>query len=195
MDILGLNQGNDEMGDGIFIKHSATTKGWMIGSDTIEVKDFLVDTTTIKTGWGMYDGQYHYVWDEKPGVVCEKPSVDHRRAFSVWIYIPNQGAKVWRRTSYGEGEGFNALCTTFWNEMKNNPDKCPHLQYTGSVDKKFKIGGTSIPEFAFVKWADRPDDFVVQNIDTRDANPNVDIEAKVDAALGLTPKSEDDLPF
>ena len=27
MDILGLNQGNDEMGDGIFIKHSATTKG------------------------------------------------------------------------------------------------------------------------------------------------------------------------
>ena len=54
------------------------------------------------------------------------------------------------------------MCSTFWNDIQKNPGKVPHLQYTGSRVQEFKVGSSAIPEFTFVKWADKPADFSVE---------------------------------
>lgn len=201
MDLLGLNGIGDGDG-GVYIKHSTAAKSWMLGANAIEVKHLLVLPSSIQTGWGVYDGQYHWVWDEKPGVVCKQPTPDHRRAFSVALYLPDVGTKIWRRFSYGEGLGFNALTELFWQDIKNNPDKCACVQYTGSRFEQYKVGSSVIPEFAFVKWADRPEDFMLPNLGDN-MGDNKEDSSEVDAALGLDKKAEpaqetkteDDLPF
>jgi hypothetical protein len=161
MDILGINSG----GDNVYIKHSPD-KGWMIGDESLNnVVHILIDPATIQTGWGIYEGAYSWEWDDKPGLSKGQPTPDHKRAFSVWIYTPEQGSKLWRRFSWGESQGFNKMCALFWNDIKANPGKVVHVKYTGAKVEKFKVGQAAIPEFEFVKWTDRPAEFVVNDVD------------------------------
>ena len=203
MDILGLNGGGS---DSLYIKHSSKDKTWQTQDGEINLVHFLVDPTSIQTGWGMYDGMYNFTWDERPGVKGIQPGPDYKRAFSVSIYIPDVGTRLWQRFTWGEGEGFNNMCSTFWNDIQKNPGKVPHLQYTGSRVQEFKVGSSAIPEFTFVKWADKPADFGVDapkeqssgfnfndngstlnNQTPESGDPSFDPSAK--------PLTEDDLPF
>tara|TARA_R110002033_G_scaffold3035_3_gene18682 strand:+ start:2524 stop:3150 length:627 start_codon:yes stop_codon:yes gene_type:complete len=208
MDILGLNGGGS---DSLYIKHSSKDKAWITADGEINLVHFLVDPTSIQTGWGMYDGMYNFNWDEKPGVKGVLPGPDYKRAFSVNIYIPDVGTRLWQRFTWGEGEGFNNMCSTFWNDIQKNPGKVPHLQYTGSRVQEFKVGSSSIPEFSFVKWTDKPADFnaapvqpapaekpsggfsfndnsnTLDNQTPESGDPRFDPSAK--------PLTEDDLPF
>jgi len=203
MDILGLNSGAS---DSLYIKHSSKDKTWVTADGEIQLVHLLIDPSTIQTGWGMYDGLYNFTWDEKPGVKGVQPGPDKKRALSVSMYIPDVGTRLWQRFTWGEGEGFNNMCSTFWNDIGKNPGKVPHLQYTGSKVQEFKVGSSSIPEFTFVKWADKPADFnavppkapsegfnfsdntnTLDNKTPESGDPRFDPSAKT-----LT---EDDLPF
>jgi hypothetical protein len=162
MDILGLNGGGS---DSLYIKHSSKDKTWQTQDGEINLVHLLVDPASIQTGWGMYDGLYNFTWDKKPGVKGVQPGPDYKRAFSVSLYIPDVGTRLWQRFTWGEGEGFNNMCSTFWNDIQKNPGKVPHLQYTGSKTQEFKVGSSSIPEFSFVKWTDKPADFNAVPVD------------------------------
>ena len=165
MDILGLNNNTGDA-DSVYINHSSQQKRWLSAGNPVEVSSFLVDPSTIKTGWGMYDGEYHYEWDEKPGVQIDQPTPDFKRAFSVYIWIPKVGTKLWQRHTWGEGQGFNLLCGTFWNDIANaKPGEVPYVDYLGAKNENFKIGSSSIPQFRLREWVQRPDDFVIPTYD------------------------------
>jgi len=193
MDILGINSSADN----VFIKHSSADKCWMIGEEIHEdIVHILVDPATIQTGWGIYEGGYNWVWDEKPGVSKGQPSSDYKRAFSIWIYSKEHGSKIWRRFSWGEGQGFNNLCSTFWNDIKANEGKVVHVKYTGATVEKFKVGQAAIPLFEFVKWTEKPAEFASYDMDMpmeqaiEEANNSFDF-----AEPSPKPTTEDDLPF
>jgi hypothetical protein len=206
MDILGINTS----GENVFIKHSSTDKCWMVGEEAHQdIVHILIDPASIQTGWGIYEGGYSWEWDDKPGVSKGQPTSEHKRAFSVWMYTKEHGSKLWRRFSWGESQGFNSMCATFWNDIKANPGKVVHMKYTGAKVEKFKVGQAAIPQFEFVKWADKPADFVTNDVDMpleqaatqvnndfnfvmdnqtpESGDPRFDPSAK--------PLTEDDLPF
>ena len=205
MDILGINSG----GDNVYIKHCSTNKCWKVGDEALDnVVHILIDPATIQTGWGIYEGAYSWEWDERPGLSKGQPTPDHKRAFSVWMYIPEHGAKLWRRFSWGESQGFNKMCAMFWNEIKANPGKVVYVKYTGAKVEKFKVGQAAIPEFEFVKWADKPADFVTTNVDAINApaaNNSNDFSFAMENQTpefgdprfdpAAKPLTEDELPF
>jgi hypothetical protein len=206
MDILGINGSSDN----VYIKHCSTSKCWKVGDEALDnVVHLLIDPATIQTGWGIYEGAYSWQWDDKPGVGKPQPTPDHKRAFSVWMYTKEHKGKLWRRFSWGESQGFNALCATFWNDISANEGKVVHVKYTGAKVEKFKVGQAAIPAFEFVKWVDKPEDFVATNVD---AAPSLDtnnngFDFAAPSSQTVTPQAgdprfdpsaqmtEDDLPF
>jgi hypothetical protein len=208
MDILGINGSSDN----VFIKHSSQSNCWMSGEDEHrDIVHILIDPSTIKTGWGIYEGGYHWQWDDKPGVAKSQPTSEHKRAFSVWMYTKEHKAKLWRRFSWGESQGFNSLCATFWNDINANPGKVVHVKYTGAKVEKFKVGQAAIPEFEFVQWVDKPEDFVFTDMDAEPVletqNTNSGFDFANPSSQTITPQqgdprfdpsaklTEDDLPF
>ena len=185
MDVMGINSSGSNLN---FIKFDQEHKVWIAGEDFVEEEAFLIDPSTIQIGWGNYDGSYSWTWDEKPGVRAQQPTPDWKRAFSVWLYFKHAGPKLWRRFSWGESQGFNDMCGMIWDDIKANPGKCACFKLVGHEEKKFKIGQSQIPKFEFVKWVDKPEGFVVNDVDTV-AEP---AKAEADPFTNVT---EDELPF
>jgi hypothetical protein len=191
MDLLGLNS----QGQSLFIKHSHKDKCWMRGGEIIEPKYLFVDPSTAQTGWGMYDGNWNYTFDKKVGVAETQPSNDHRRAFSICIYIPDgpdKGPYIWRNFTWGECVGFNELCSLFWNDIDKNPGKVAAVEYKGSREEKGKVGGFTVPEFSFLKWTDKPADFVFETVRVEETVENKTVDFDFSKSEEL---KEDDLPF
>lgn len=187
-DLLGINISSGN----VYIKHSSKEQCWVIGEDIHEdINYILVDPSTIQTGWGFYDGGYHFAWDEKPGVKGAQPTPDHKRAFSVWLYTKEHGPTLWRRFTWGEGQGFNKMCSLFWSDLKNNEGKVPCIMYKGSKYEKFNVGGSAIPQFEFIKWVDKPAEFTTVNMD----DPIVDDSSNNQVDEPRSTLTDDDLPF
>jgi len=100
------------------------------------------------------------------------------------------------------------VCATFWNDIKANPGKVVHVKYTGAKVEKFKVGQAAIPEFEFVKWADKPAEFLVNNVDAPIEQAATQVNNDFNFAIDTTPETgdprfdpsaqgltEDDLPF
>ena len=192
MDLLGLNS----QGQSLFIKHSHADKCWKSGENIIEPQYIFVDPETAQTGWGMYDGNWHYKFDEKVGVADEQPTHDHRRAFSICIYIPDgpdKGPYIWRNFTWGECVGFNELVGLFWSEKDKNTGKVAALEYTGARSEKGKVGGFTVPEFKFLKWTDKPEDFVFETVEVKETVENK--TADFDFSEDKKEIKENDLPF
>ena len=97
MDILGLNGGGS---DSLYIKHSSKDKTWQTQDGEINLIHFLVDPTSIQTGWGMYDGMYNFTWDERPGVKGIQPGPDYKRAFSVSLLTSSSNLSIIQSTVF-----------------------------------------------------------------------------------------------
>ena len=192
MDIMGINSTSDS----IYVKYSSSDQCFMSGEDIIEAPKFLVDPETIQIGWGIYEGAYDWVWDEKPGVRTSQPTPDWKRAFSVWIFYKEEGPKLWRRFSWGESQGFNQLLSMIWNDIPANKGKVAVIEYIGGEEVKFKVGKSAIPKFKFVAWVDKPAEFTTLDVD------QIEAEAKGEspsdpftAVTGGSTLTDDELPF
>lgn len=182
MDIMGLNSSDD---NNIYIRHSSKDQAFMIGTDKVTDKKFVLDPATIQIGWGCYEGTYQWLWDDKPGVRAEQPNPDWKRAFSVWLYFKEVGPKLWRRHSWGEAKGFNQMLSLIWNDINANPGKVAAFEYVGCEVEKFKVGESAIPKFNFLAWTDKPAGFITSNVDNTNGNSTVTKNLKL----------SEDLPF
>ena len=159
--------------DSVYISHKAATKSWYKNKEELDVNYFMIDTATMKFGWGKYDPAegYSYVWQKDLFTPMDKPSDDHKKAFSVWV-LPKyvDGDKniehapcLWQRHSFGEYSGFQQMGASFYEESlkPENQNKLPVVKWVGSEAMTVGMGNTAIPKFELAAFKERPDNFII----------------------------------
>jgi len=70
-------------GGGQYIRYNASTGTWNVDGNQVQLGQFLVDITSLKTGWGkiVAGTAPSWQWDTRPGVKGDQPSDEHKRGF------------------------------------------------------------------------------------------------------------------
>ena len=174
---------------------------WLSKDQIVEFTHIILDTETIKTGWGIYiDGNYDYVWDDRPGVRTPRPAEikgeKWKPCFSVWCWLEGWDQPViWQSFTAGNAKAFDIavdcyMPTETTDEAKN---KLPCLKSIKD-EKGFLLAEYlddrklwSWPTFEFAKWVDRPEGFILPEW-ASDDYPGVDPVEKKEI-------TNDDIPF
>lgn len=160
MSLLGLNDAAD---DKLFIRYMPSTNGWFTGKDhEIDLKYFMLNPTSVKTGWGkITKGEApDWHWDEALGKRAIRPGdteeekMNYKRGFSVDMFIQEEGLRVFSTTTTGSNIGFENLYTEIHAQQAENVGKFPVIEYTGSEAIKIGKGNTRVPQFKLVKWVE-----------------------------------------
>jgi len=165
MDILGSNMS----GGNSFLKFKSNEGEWWVNNESvIDFTYMQIDTSTIKSGWGIYSNNgFDHVWDEKLGIKCEKPDdigeYKWKRAFSVWLFLDGRLTPVLCRShAFGELKSFSNILPLFWNQLDQAREgTLPTVKYTGHDIYKVGKGNTSNIKFEFVDFKPRKPEFVV----------------------------------
>lgn len=157
MSRLGLSSGG-----GSYIRFQPSVNSWIMGEDEIDLKQFAVDFSSIKTGWGkMATGEApEWVWDETLGARTKIPSNEKdakgnpvwKRGFAVTIFTKDIGACEWSSTGTGPVMGLEAIFDEMEAAVTAGGDgSIPILEYIGSTAQKIGKGQTRVPNFKVVK--------------------------------------------
>ena len=156
---------DDKEGLGMYIKHDFRLGKFVINNaEGVEPLDFeymLIDTD-FQTGYGKYDGQYQFIWDQQVGIkpdnAKELVAQDYKRAFSARIYIKDKGVYLWQRFGLLEGQTFDEAMSSAWKDKVEG--KVPCFKYTGSEKISFSNGSSGFKgKLDYVQWVDKPADF------------------------------------
>ena len=156
---------DDKEGLGMYIKHDFRLGKFVINNaEGVEPLDFeymLIDTD-FQTGYGKYDGQYQFVWDQQVGVKPDNAKAlladGYKRAFNARIYIKDKGVYLWQRFSLLEGQTFDEAMSAAWQHKVEG--KVPCFKYAGSEKVTFSKGASGFKgKLEYVRWVDKPTDF------------------------------------
>ena len=127
--MLGLSESTAE-----YIRFKPSVNQWLVDGDEIDLKGLLIDPQSLKTGWGKISEGVapEWNWDERPGVKGPKPSDDHKRGFSVMVFIPNAGWREWTSTGSGPKMGLEAVWPAIHNGAASNADKMAMVAFNGA---------------------------------------------------------------
>jgi hypothetical protein len=150
-------------GGGQYIRYNASTGTWNVDGNQVQLGQFLVDHSSLKTGWGkiVAGTAPSWQWDTRPGVKGDQPSDEHKRGFSLQIYSKAIGQREWSTNSAGSNKGLSAIWGAIADQSRANPGKVPVLKYTGSTVVAIGKGSTQVPNFTLEKWIDPPSDFIL----------------------------------
>lgn len=154
MSMLGLSESNAE-----YIRFKPSLNQWLVDGDEIEMQGLLIDPESLKTGWGKISegAAPEWSWDERPGVKGQQPSPEHKRGFSVMVYLKSYGWREWTTTGSGPKMGLEAVWPAIHNGAGSNAGKVAKVKYNGAVAQAIGKGQTRVPQFELVGWADRPE--------------------------------------
>ena len=152
---------DDKEGLGMYIKHDFRLGKFVVNNaEGVEPLDFeymLIDTD-FQTGYGKYDGQYQFIWDQQVGIkpdnAKELVAQDYKRAFSARIYIKDKGVYLWQRFGLLEGQTFDEAMSSAWKDKVDEVASPSQLQVKfNEVEdlKQFKTKAITI--FAVVQFA------------------------------------------
>lgn len=149
--MANINLGGD--GGGAFIRFSAAANAWIIEGEEVPVSQLLLDPSSLRTGWGLIEAGAapNWAWDGDDGD-APKPSPDHKRGFSVMLYVKGQGWREWSANTAGSMNGLRAIWSEILPGIPQNPGMVVVLAYGGSTAMKLGKGTTRIPNFSLVKW-------------------------------------------
>ena len=156
---------DDKEGLPMFIKHDfALGKFVLTSAEGVEPLDFeymLIDAD-FQTGYGKFDGQYQFVWDQQVGVKPDNAkdllADGYKRAFNARIYIKGKGVYLWQRFSLLEGQTFDEAMSAAWKHKEEG--KVPCFKYAGSEKVTFSKGASGFKgKLEYVKWVDKPAEF------------------------------------
>nr|BAR33135.1 hypothetical protein [uncultured Mediterranean phage uvMED] len=195
--------------DSVYISHKAATKSWYKNKEELDVNYLMIDTATMRFGWGAYSPEsgYSYVWQKDLFTPMDKPSDDHKKAFSVWV-LPKyvDGDKniehapcLWQRHSFGEYSGFQQMGASFYEESlkPENQNKLPVVKWVGSEAMSVGMGNTAIPKFELAAFKERPDNFIIPSwVSSEEGEAKADFLPKEPSSDAKTSTFEDDeIPF
>lgn len=196
--------------DSPYIKFPTKHESWYKGDEEIDVNYFMIDTSTMKFGWGWYEQPtrtYHYTWQKDLFTPIDRPSENHKKAFSVWV-LPKyvDGDKniehapcLWQRNSFGEYSGFQEMGACFYTESQKeeNKNKLPIVKFIGSEPKSIGMGNTAIPKFELAAFKERPDNFIIPSwVSSEEGEAKADFLPDEPSSDAKTSTFEDDeIPF
>ena len=154
MSMLGLSDSTAE-----YIRFKPSLNQWLVDGDEIDLKGLAIDPESLRTGWGkITEGAApEWSWDERPGVKGTQPSSEHKRGFSVMVYLAAHGWREWTTTGSGPKMGLEAVWPAIHNGAASNPSKVAKVKYNGATAQAVGKGQTRVPQFELVGWMDRPD--------------------------------------
>ena len=154
MSMLGLSEGTSE-----YIRFKPSLNQWLVDGEEIEMKGLMIDPSSLKTGWGKIQEAEapDWQWDERPGVKGSQPSPDHKRGFSVMVYLKAHGWREWTTTGSGPKMGLEAVWPSIHNGAAANPGKVAKVKYDGATAQAIGKGQTRVPQFELVGWSDKPE--------------------------------------
>jgi hypothetical protein len=204
MDILG-GMSNSTEGQQVYLAFKTADQQFFVNGKTpIDFKYLQLDPATFRSGWGRYNGEYQYVWDEKFGNANDKPGDDWKRAFSCCV-MPHghDHALIWSRYTFAESSAFNKILSSFWNQMDANSDSLPVVEYKGSKEIQVGVGRSSELTFEFSKFAPRFANFEIpahygkedEEVEDTFKSPNDGLAEKVQEMVDKNELSDDDIPF
>ena len=90
------------------------TPHWKIDGVSADIKKFLLNPRSLKTGWGkLATGEApHWVWSEIAGTTMDKPSDEHKAAFQLMVLLNEaHGSPVtgWREWSTNQAGARHAV--------------------------------------------------------------------------------------
>lgn len=152
-------------GGGQYIRYNASTGTWNVDGQPVQFGQFLLDPTSLKTGWGKITAGTapSWQWDTRPGVKGEQPTEEHKRGFSLQLYSKAIGQREWSTNSAGSNKGLSAIWGAISDQAVANPGKVPVMKYTGSTVIAIGKGSTQVPNFTLDKWIDAPAEFVLHD--------------------------------
>ena len=189
---LQLSEGE---GNSLYIKHSFAMGKFVTnsgeGDEPLQFEHLLIHPD-FETGYGKYDGQYQYVWDQQVGVRPDnyKQLVEqgYKRAFSARVYIKDKGVYLWQRFSFLEGQAFDEAMGSCWKDKVEG--KVPCFKYVGSEKVSFSGGASGFKaKLEYVKWVDKPADF------DEPSDMGSSEVRKVTLGEGGSGELEEDIPF
>ena len=188
VDILGgMSSGSPTSS---FLAYKSADLKFYVGAEALDLKFMQLDPTTFQSGWGKFipaAKDYHFVWDDKFGVVGERPSEEYKRAFSAWLYTDSiDRPLLWQRFSYAESSAFNKILSLFWND-KDGEEGLPTVEFLGAKKIQVGLGNSSELDFKFAGFKPRKPEFVIPEWAS-----NVDVGVQETESKGLT---DDDIPF
>jgi len=180
------------------IRYMAGNDTWVAGEEVIDVKKFLCDPESIRTGWGKIQKGLSPVWfwNDKPqvwssrpgkeaGIKSEEESTEFKMGFKVDMFSSSFGLRTWSSTGKGAREGFEALYVAILTGLDDNKGKVPVVEYTGSL--AVNVGGygatTRLPQFKIERWIETTE------FDITDEILNAEPEVAADTDF------DDDIPF
>jgi hypothetical protein len=204
MDILG-GMSNSTEGQQVYLAFKTADQQFFVNGKTpIDFKYLQLDPATFRSGWGRYNGEYQYVWDDKFGNAKDKPADDWKRAFSCCV-MPHghDHALIWSRYTFAESSAFNKILSSFWNQMDANSDSLPVVEYKGSKEIQVGVGRSSELTFEFSKFAPRFANFEIpahygkedEEVEDTFKSPNDGLAEKVQEMVDKNELSDDDIPF
>jgi len=154
MSMLGLSESTAE-----YIRFKPSLNQWLVDGDEIDLKGLLIDPESLKTGWGKISEGVapEWSWDERAGVKGTQPSPDHKRGFSVMVYLKDRGWREWTTTGSGPKMGLEAVWPQIHNGAAANPGQVAKVKYNGATAQAVGKGQTRVPQFELVGWADKPE--------------------------------------
>lgn len=146
-------------GGGAYIRFGAAANAWIVSGEEITFNQCLVDPSSLRTGWGQIEAGMapDWVWDDYPGARSKAPSPEHKRGFSLFLYVKGHGWREWATTSAGSNMGLEALWPAIAEQQGANAGKVAVLAYAGSTAQKVGKGTTRVPNFSVVKWIVDPE--------------------------------------
>ena len=154
MSMLGLSESNAE-----YIRFKPSLNQWLVDGTEIDLKGLAIDPESLKTGWGKISEGVapEWSWDERPGVKGNQPTAEHKRGFSVMVYLKDSGWREWTTTGSGPKMGLEAVWPAIHNGAATNPGKVAKVKYNGATAQAVGKGQTRVPQFELVGWIDRPE--------------------------------------
>ena len=150
---------NLSSGGGAYVRFSAAANAWIVSGEEISFNQCLLDPSSLRTGWGHIEAGMapDWVWDDTPGARSKAPSSNHKRGFSLFLFLKGHGWREWATTSAGSNMGLEALWPAIAEQQGANPGKVAVLAYAGSTAQKVGKGTTRVPNFSVVKWIVDPE--------------------------------------
>ena len=184
---------NDDMGESQakWVAYKPQKDEWVYNDGEVSeqaMSFFLFDYENIKQGWGKVQAGVspEYKWREDISIPDTKPGDGFKPARSVDLYFRDehlQGVYSWTTNGWGPVTGINIIYEKIINHPEKKEGMLPVIKFTGTEEKKFSVGSTKVPQFEIIKWAERPADWL--NEDVVESAPEEVAEDK----------PEDNIPF
>ena len=160
-----FESGGDSVG---YLNWSAQERSFQIGKQNCELKKFLIDPSSLKTGWGLISSEGgNFVWADVAGTSVTKPAPygdqEYKPAIELQCYVSQKyGAPIdgWvegRTNARGARDGLHAIWEEIHDQSKDHLDESVVIELAGMETVKFKKGGTVVPQFKILGWGAPPE--------------------------------------